>query len=159
MAIADGDQVQGKSWNINHYIFAGLCATLIVTAVITVTSVVLSPAPIIFSVTRATSKTLPNYTSLMVTIAVYNPSRRCQARYQSVSISLFNSSTKTGKFYIYGNVPENTFPMDYVRGPHTTLVNSTVDLVEQEEDSGGDGAGALQGRCPHEAVRHEGLLP
>lgn len=127
------DEGQGKSsWKISHYILAGLCATLVVTAVVTITSIVLSPAQVTFTVTHASRKNLNSVINLMVTIAVYNPSRRCQARYQGVFIDLKNSSTKAGRFSIRANVPNTTFPMDYVRGPHQTLINSTVGLVAAE---------------------------
>ncbi|OQU75604.1 hypothetical protein SORBI_3K014100 [Sorghum bicolor] len=123
---------------MNHYILAGLCGTLMVSAVVTITSVVLSPAQVTFSVVRATSMQvmLSNVTNLMVTIAVYNPSRRCQARYQSVSINLKNSSTGAGtRSSIPANVvPADTFPMDYVRGPNITRINSMAGLVETQKD-------------------------
>lgn len=103
-----------------------------VSAVVTIASVVLSPAQVTFSVTRAT---LLNTSNLMVTIAVCNPSRRCQASYQSVSINIRNSSTQLGtKFSIQAVVPVNIFPMDYVRGPNTTFINSMATLVETEKD-------------------------
>uniref|UniRef100_A0A0A9BUU5 Late embryogenesis abundant protein LEA-2 subgroup domain-containing protein n=1 Tax=Arundo donax TaxID=35708 RepID=A0A0A9BUU5_ARUDO len=125
------DEGQGKSWKTNHYILAALGGTLAVTAIITIISIILSPAHITFSVTRASYKIFKDGTvNLNVTITAYNPSHRREAKYQSVFIDLKNSTTAEGKTSIHANIPDGTFPTSYLRGPNVTLINASVLLVD-----------------------------
>ncbi|XP_062201037.1 uncharacterized protein LOC133903627 [Phragmites australis] len=124
------EQGQGKSWKTNHYILAALGGTLAATAVVIIISLILSPAHITFFVAHASTKNLEDGTkNLTLTIAAYNPSRRCQARYQSVFIDLKNTTNTAGKLSIRANVPDKTFPIAYVRGPNRTLIHASVLLV------------------------------
>jgi hypothetical protein len=84
-----------------HYILAALTATLVAAGVVTVTSVVLSPARISFSVTEARTNNSQLATrgggqQLLLTLAADNPSWRAAVQYQSMFVDVSNKPTTPG---------------------------------------------------------------
>ncbi|KQK19629.1 hypothetical protein BRADI_1g49440v3 [Brachypodium distachyon] len=103
------DQLRKPSWPIKNYILAALGGTLAATAIVTVVSIVLSPAHITFDITKSSSSFTNNGTtqSLNLTITATNLSRRRAAvRYQSVFVDLKNSSSASGKDAIHAQLDD-----------------------------------------------------
>ncbi|KAI4998499.1 hypothetical protein ZWY2020_053841 [Hordeum vulgare] len=79
----------GPVWGPRQYILAATAMTLAVSAVAVVTTVVLSPARITFSVTDASSSPVEgSLVALNFTLEAANPSRRAGVEYSSVTARL-----------------------------------------------------------------------
>jgi len=107
-----------------HYILAALAATLVAAAVVTVVSVVLSPARLSFSVTEARNDFTSHPARLFLNLAAQNPSRRAAVQYWSIFVVVSNSS---GTYRIRADVSAQ-LPL-YQRRRSETKVNATVSIV------------------------------
>ncbi|KAL6606306.1 hypothetical protein ACP70R_041959 [Stipagrostis hirtigluma subsp. patula] len=122
-----------KASNAKHYIMAGLTATLAAAVVVTVVSVVLSPARVSFSVTDARSVRSGNggggEVQLILTLAATNPSRRAAVTYRSMFVDVSNS-TVPGEWvnWIRASLPATDMPL---RQPCASVktIDATVSLV------------------------------
>lgn len=109
-----------------HYILAALAATLVVAAVVTVVSIVLSPARLSFSVTDARSDFTGDPARLLFTLSAHNPSRRAAVRYQNIFVDVRNSSSLWIN-WMRADVSAQ-LPLDQPRRSNTSL-SATVSMV------------------------------
>ncbi|AQK80055.1 hypothetical protein Zm00014a_013835 [Zea mays] len=86
-----------KALNLKHYILAALMAILAVAVVVTVFSVLLSPARIFFSVTNPRSHLLVGNggANLTFTLAANNTSQRAAVWYNTILVDVLNSTVVT----------------------------------------------------------------
>lgn len=77
-------------WGPKHYILAAMAVTLTVSAVAVVTSVILSPTRIVFSVTATSTNQVQGAPVLILnfTVDATNPSRRAGVEYSSLTARL-----------------------------------------------------------------------
>jgi hypothetical protein len=115
-----------------HYILAALTATLVAAGVVTVTSVVLSPARISFSVTEARTNNSQLATrgggqQLLLTLAADNPSRRAAVQYQSMFVDVSNNTGLQWAHWVKADL-ETAMPL---RQPprNVTEIHATARLV------------------------------
>ncbi|KAJ1257718.1 hypothetical protein BS78_10G018000 [Paspalum vaginatum] len=92
-----------------HYILAALAATLISAAVVTMVSVVLSPARIGFAVTKASSSHASDTGDnggvlLNLTIAAHNPSGRAAVKYESMFVDVSNNTGPEWENWLRANL-------------------------------------------------------
>jgi len=107
-----------------HFILAALAATLVAATVVTVVSVVLSPARLSFSVTDARNDFTSHPARLFLTLTAQNPSRRAAVQYWSIFVEVSNDSSGS---YIGADVSAQ-LPL-YQRRRSETKVNATVSIV------------------------------
>ncbi|KAF0902419.1 hypothetical protein E2562_016254 [Oryza meyeriana var. granulata] len=83
-------------WGPKQYILAAIAGTLVASAIVIVTSVVLSPAKIYFSVTGASSSPADagQGVYLNFTVTADNPSHRAGVQYRIFMVSLMQFSEK-----------------------------------------------------------------
>ncbi|XP_066370008.1 uncharacterized protein [Miscanthus floridulus] len=110
-----------------HFILAALAATLVAATVVTVVSVVLSPARLSFSVTDARNDFTSDPARLFLTLAAHNPSRRAAVQYQSIFVDVSNSSGGWGLNWMRANVSAH-LPL-YQPRRSERKVNATVSMV------------------------------
>ncbi|CAN6215343.1 unnamed protein product [Urochloa humidicola] len=113
-----------------HYILLALAATLAAAAVVTVVFVVLSPARVGFTVTRAAShRSGDGGLVLSLTIAAANPSRRAAVRYQSMFVDVSNNTGPKWTYWVKANVtaPGGMPLLKPTR--NVTRIHATVELV------------------------------
>ncbi|CAL5036405.1 unnamed protein product [Urochloa decumbens] len=111
-----------------HYILLALAATLAAAAVVTVVFVVLSPARVVFTVTRAESHPSGDGGLLLnLTIAAANPSRRAAVRYQSMFVDVSNNTGPTWTNWVRASVAATMPLLQPTR--NVTEINATVVLV------------------------------
>ncbi|XBI36419.1 hypothetical protein VPH35_121942 [Triticum aestivum] len=95
MATTTGKLTDGV-WGPKHYILTAIAVTLAVSAVAVVTSVILSPARLVFSVTATSTNQLQGAPVLILnfTMDAANPSRRAGMEYSSLTARLrvYNAS-------------------------------------------------------------------
>ncbi|EMS68716.1 hypothetical protein TRIUR3_18256 [Triticum urartu] len=89
MATTTGKLTDGV-WGPKHYILTAIAVTLAVSAVAVVTSVILSPARLVFSVTATSTNQLQGAPVLILnfTMDAANPSRRAGVEYGSLTARL-----------------------------------------------------------------------
>ncbi|KAL6606313.1 hypothetical protein ACP70R_041966 [Stipagrostis hirtigluma subsp. patula] len=123
-------QPAGGRLNAKHYILAALTATLVVAAVVTVVSVVLSPARVHFSVTDASNRRSGDGgVQLFLAVAANNTSRRAAVAYQSMFVDVSNSTAPGGELvnWVRANV---TTEMPLRQPPRSVAtIAATVSLV------------------------------
>ncbi|PUZ62446.1 hypothetical protein GQ55_4G358400 [Panicum hallii var. hallii] len=131
--------------NAKRYTLAALAVTLAVAAIVTVSSVVLCPARVNFSVARTgfhyyTSggrTTAGSSLRLNLTLAVENPSRHAAVAYESMFVDVSNSTAAQRESWVRATVAA-AMPLRQP-GRSVAAVGATVDLV------GGDLAAAFTG--------------
>ncbi|CAL4890843.1 unnamed protein product [Urochloa decumbens] len=112
-------------WSAKRYILAALAGTLVLTVIVIVVSVVLSPAAIRFAVTTSTPSF--NRTTAGVTgtewnliLTANNTSHRAGVKYRSLIVTLRYTPAATGK--------ETSLPLDQVSAPSWQLPGSTASI-------------------------------
>ncbi|CAD6337956.1 unnamed protein product [Miscanthus lutarioriparius] len=110
-----------------HYNLAALAATLVAAAVVTVVSVMLSPARLSFSVTDARNDFTSHPARLFLTLAAQNPSRRAAVQYWSIFVEVSNSTGLQWFTWMKANVSAY-LPLHQPRRSERK-VNATVSMV------------------------------
>ncbi|CAN6166369.1 unnamed protein product [Urochloa humidicola] len=113
-----------------HYILLMLAATLAAAAIVTVVFVVLSPARVGFTVTRASShRSGDGGLVLSLTISAVNPSRRAAVRYQSMFVDVSNNTGPKWIYWVRANVTAAASMPLLQPTRNVTRIHATVDLV------------------------------
>ncbi|KAM0925274.1 hypothetical protein ACQ4PT_004305 [Festuca glaucescens] len=104
-------------WSAKRYILAALAGTLVLTILVIVVSVVLSPAEIHFSITDTRSSG-SDERRLNLTLTANNTSHRAGVKYQSVIVNLLYTPTVTKR--------DTYLPLDQVSPPSGQSPRSTA---------------------------------
>jgi hypothetical protein len=131
MAAGHDDQV--NSWTARDYILAALGGYVVAIAIVIIVSVVLSPGRIIFSVTHASHKDMPDGgVNLKLTILANNTSHRAKVRFLRFFVDLANSSSSMGMYTTNAPVVDPTFPFPnatYLLEPRFMSITASVHLL------------------------------
>jgi hypothetical protein len=131
--MAAGHDDQSNPWTARDYILAALGGCVVATAIVIIVSVVLSPGRIIFSVTHASHKEMPDGgVNLKLTILANNTSHRAKARFLSFFVDLTNSSSSMGKYTTNVPVVDPTFPFPnatYLLEPSSMSITASAHLL------------------------------
>lgn len=123
--------------NAKRYTLAALLATLVLAATITISFVLLCPAHITFSVAHTGSSSSPSSSgtaggssSLDLTLAADNPSRRAKVTYVSMFVDVSNSTAAgAAQWHNWVRATVKT-PMPLRQHGRTTAIEVTVPLVD-----------------------------
>ncbi|CAM0878673.1 unnamed protein product [Alopecurus aequalis] len=111
------DATSPRRWSAKRCIVAALAGTLVLTIVVSIVSVVLSPAEIHFSITDSWSSA-SSERRLNLTLTANNTSNRAGVKYRSVIVTLLYTSSSTER--------ETFLPLDQVSPPSWQWPRSTA---------------------------------
>ncbi|VAI84208.1 unnamed protein product [Triticum turgidum subsp. durum] len=153
MATSTGKFTDGV-WGPKHYILAAIAVTLALSAVAVVTSVILSPARIVFSVTATSTNQLQGAPVLILnfTVDAANPSRRAGVEYSSLTARLRVYSASHGAAASVQTVVHQAMPLFQPPASSSSFrASAFFDLRFLVSNSGGNKGGRAR-RAPPMSV-------